>query len=108
MAVRANQDNFEELVLKSPVPVLVDFYSDSCIPCKMISPMLAELEEAHEGSLSVVKVNVGFETGLTEAWHVMAAPTLVLFQNGTEVGRISGKLKKQELESFAGQVLAGE
>lgn len=51
MAARANAENFEELVLKSELPVLVDFYSDSCIPCKMMAGVVGDIEDDYEGSL---------------------------------------------------------
>ena len=60
MAQRINKDNFEEKVLKSPLPVLVDFYSDSCIPCKQLSPVLGDIEDEREDTLSVYKVTVSY------------------------------------------------
>ena len=64
MAARANAENFEELVLKSELPVLVDFYSDSCIPCKMMAGVVGDIEDDYEGKLNVYKVNVNFDESL--------------------------------------------
>ena len=89
MAARANAENFEELVLKSELPVLVDFYSDSCIPCKMMAGVVGDIEDDYEGKLNVYKVNVNFE--------VLAAPTFVAFNKGAETGRIAGKTTKDAL-----------
>ena len=61
MAARANAENFEELVLKSELPVLVDFYSDSCIPCKMMAVVVGDIEDDDEGTLNGYKVNVKFD-----------------------------------------------
>lgn len=60
MAARISKDNFEAEVLKSELPVLVEFYSDSCIPCKQMSPILGGIEDDYEDKLKVVKVNVNF------------------------------------------------
>ena len=57
MAVRINKDDFEEKVLKSDLPVIVDFYSDSCIACKKLAPALGDVEDDYEGKLYVYKVN---------------------------------------------------
>ena len=65
MAARANAENFEELVLKSELPVLVDFYSDSCIPCKMMAGVVGDIEDDYEGKLNVYKVNAVSYTHLT-------------------------------------------
>ncbi|MBQ8134731.1 MAG: thioredoxin fold domain-containing protein [Clostridia bacterium] len=97
MAVRINQESFEAEVLKAEIPVLADFYSDSCVPCKRLSPLLAEVEEENADSLKVVKININFDTGLAEQYEVQAAPTLILFKNGEEVDRLRGSVKKAEI-----------
>ncbi len=97
MAARINQENFEAEVLKAELPVLADFYSDSCVPCKRLSPLLAEVEEENAESLKVVKINVNFDTELAEKYEVQAAPTLILFKNGEEIDRLIGSVKKTEI-----------
>ena len=97
MALRVNEDNFETEVLKSEIPVLADFYSDSCVPCKRLSPVLAEIEEELTDSLRVVKININFDIALAEKYEVLSAPTLILFKNGTEVQRLSGAVKKADI-----------
>ncbi len=97
MAARINQENFEAEVLKAELPVLADFYSDSCVPCKRLSPLLAEVEEENADSLKVVKINVNFDTELAEKYEVQAAPTLILFKNGEEIDRLIGSVKKTEI-----------
>lgn len=106
MAGRIDAASFEERVLKADKPVLVDFYSDTCIPCKRLNPQLAKLEEARAGELDVVKVNINFDTQVAVDNGVMAAPTLVLFQGGKEVGRTVGFKKLEELEEFIDGALA--
>ncbi|MCI7104281.1 MAG: thioredoxin, partial [Lachnobacterium sp.] len=68
MAARISKDNFEAEVLKSELPVLVEFYSDSCIPCKQMSPILGGIEDDYEDKLKVVKVNVNFDAELAEQY----------------------------------------
>lgn len=97
MALRVNEDNFEAEVIKSGIPVLADFYSDSCVPCKRLSPVLAEIEEELSGSLKVVKININFDSALAEKYEVLSAPTLILFKNGDEAERLSGAVKKAEI-----------
>ena len=77
--------------------VLADFYSDSCVPCKRLSPVLAELEEAYGDALKVEKININFDLPLAERYEVQAAPTLIFFQNGAEKDRRKGLVKKAEL-----------
>ena len=83
MAERINQDNFDTKILQAEGVAVADFYSDSCVPCKRISPLLAELEEAHE-NVYVGKVNVAYDTELAEKHEVASTPTLIFFRNGTE------------------------
>lgn len=106
MAERIDAASFEERVLKADKPVLVDFYSDTCIPCKRLNPQLAKLEEARAGELDVVKVNINFDTQVAVDNGVMAAPTLVLFQDGMEASRTVGFKKLEELEEFIDGALA--
>lgn len=97
MAVRVNQENFQQEVLEAKGLVLADFYSDSCIPCKRLSPVLSELEETYGDALKVVKINVNFDMALAERYEVQAAPTLISFQDGVEKDRRKGLVKKAEL-----------
>ena len=93
MAVKVSIDNFENEVLKSEKPVLADFYSDSCIPCKMLSPVLSQVESEYQDRIKVAKINVNFNSELTEKYGVQAAPTLVFFKNGEEIERLRGAVR---------------
>lgn len=97
MAVRINADIFEAEVLQSDIPVLADFYSDSCVPCKRLSPVLAEVEEEYTDSIKVVKININFDTELAERYEVQAAPTLILYKDGKEADRLRGAIKKADI-----------
>lgn len=97
MAARITKDEFEEKVLKADKPVLVDFYSDTCIPCKKMSGVVAKIEEEYEGKAYVYKVNSVYETELTEKYEVQAAPTFIIFKNGEETARLRGVQPKDAL-----------
>lgn len=97
MAERWNTDNFKEKINEKDKLVLVDFYSDSCVPCKRMSPVLAELEETYPDNLSLGKVNIAYEDALVETYEVSSAPTLVFFKDGNEVTRLTGVQKKADL-----------
>lgn len=97
MARRVNADNFEELVLKADKPVLLDFYSDTCIPCKRMAGPLGEVEDEYEDRISVYKVNVNYDETLAQKYDVMAAPTLVFLVNGEEKARLTGAAGKEEI-----------
>lgn len=90
MALRVSKDDFEEKVLNQNVPVLVDFYSDSCVACKKLAPVLGDIEDHYEDRLCVVKVNTNFDPELAEQYRVMSNPTMVLFREGEEIGRRIG------------------
>lgn len=97
MAERIGKDEFEGKVLKSDRPALVDFYSDSCIACKRISPTLGQAEDALEGQYHFYKVNTNFEEELTGEYEILSSPTLIVFQSGKEMERKTGAQKPEEL-----------
>lgn len=103
MAERVNKADFEQKVLRSELPVVVDFYSDSCIACKKLNPVLADAEEAYEGKLRIYKVNTNFDAELAEVYSVMANPTLIFFKGGKTAARITGALGKEELDQWITQ-----
>ena len=105
MAVRVNQDNFEAKVLQSEKPVLFDFYSDTCIPCKRMAGLLGDLEEEYEDKIHVYKINVNYDEKLAEQYQVMSVPTLVFLVNGEEKSRLTGAAGKDEIvKLFAGNL----
>ena len=94
MAERIKLSDFEEKVLNSSVPVLVDFYSDSCVPCKRLAPVVGTVEDERAESLSVYKVNINFDADAASEYEV------VLFKDGKETARHTGVFRKDELTSW--------
>ena len=78
MAVRVSNADFEEKVLKEKLTVLVDFYSDSCVACKKLAPVLGNAEDDYEDKIKIYKVNTNFDVELAEQYEVQANPTLIL------------------------------
>lgn len=105
MAKRVSSEEFETEVLGSDLPVVVEFYSDSCIPCKQLSPILGGLEDDYEDQVKIVKVNVNFDAELAQKYDVAASPTLLFFKDGNEVDRIRGLVKRPELEETVKKIL---
>ena len=97
MAIRVNQDSFKTEVLEADRMTLVDFYSDSCVPCKRLSPVLAGLEEQYGGKVKFAKININFDATLAEQYEVQSVPTIIFFKNGEAVFRLNGSLKKNEI-----------
>ena len=89
--------NFENEVIKSEIPVLVDFWATWCGPCRMVAPVVDEIAEEREGKLKVVKVNVDDEADLAMKYGISAIPTLLLFKNGEIAGKVVGALPKASL-----------
>lgn len=92
--------NFEEEVLKSEIPVLVDFFATWCGPCKMLAPVIAELAEKYEGKVKVGKVNVDEENELAMKYQISSIPTLVLFKEGKIINIKVGLSSKSEIENM--------
>lgn len=105
MAKRVSEADFQAEVLDAGLPVLVEFYSDSCIPCKQLSPILGGLEDDYEDQIKIVKVNVNFDADLAAKYEVAASPTILIFKDGTEVQRVRGLIKRPELEALVKEVL---
>lgn len=89
--------NFEEEVLKSELPVLVDFWAPWCGPCRMLAPELEAFAEEVEGKIKVGKVNVDEEGELAREFGIMSIPTLLVFKNGEQVNKSMGFCQKDKL-----------
>lgn len=97
--ITLTKDNFEDEVLNSDVPVLVDFWASWCGPCRMISPIIEEIA-AEENGIKVGKVNVDDEPELASTYNIMSIPTIMVFKNGEVVNVAVGAKPKSALLSL--------
>ncbi|MCD6594411.1 thioredoxin [bacterium] len=92
-----NNSNFEEKVLKSGIPVLIDFYADWCAPCKMMEPAVEAFADAYIQKVSVFKLNVDENPMIAAQFHIMSIPTMLVFKNGKPVTSIIGAVSLKKL-----------
>ena len=91
---------FNNEVLESPIPVLVDYWAEWCGPCKMIAPALDESAENYAGRLDIAKINVDENQRVPSQYHVRGIPTLMQFKNGEVVATKIGAMSKSQLAAF--------
>lgn len=97
MEIKITKDNFEEEVIKSELPVVVDFWADWCGPCKMLTPVIEELAKDFEGKIKVGKLNVDEEGELAMQFKVASIPTVMKFENGEIIKFSIGFRTKEQL-----------
>ncbi len=93
-----DDSNFDQIVLQSKTPVLVDFWAAWCGPCRMVAPLIEELAEEYEGRVSFGKVDVDQNPKIATKYGVMSIPTLILFKDGKPISNIVGFRPKAELK----------
>ncbi len=98
--VHVSDASFEDDVLKSETPVLVDFWAEWCGPCKMIAPILEEISNEYAGKVKIAKLNIDENSGTPPQFGIRGIPTLILFKNGHAEATKVGALTKSQLAAF--------
>ena len=104
MSTAVTESTFEQEVLSSETPVLVDFWAEWCGPCHAVAPILDKIVEERTGELKLVKVNIDEEQGLAERYGIASIPTMVLFKDGEPAAAAIGAQPKGALERQLGLV----
>ena len=105
LEAEVNGNNFQQEVLESSIPVLVDLWAPWCIPCRMISPIVEELGNDNQGKLKVCKLNTDENQNIAARYGIQGIPTLLFFKNGQEVDRIVGVTPKPIIQKKLDAIL---
>jgi thioredoxin len=98
-------ETFEQEVLKSNVPVLVDFWAEWCGPCKALAPTVDQVAQKYDGKAKVVKLNVDDNNNTAQRYGIKGIPTLILFKGGSEAERVVGATSKENISRMIDRVL---
>lgn len=98
------KDNFDSEVMKSDIPVVVDFWASWCGPCKMLSPVVAQIAEESQGKIKVCKINIDEEEELAMKYQIMSIPTLLIVKNGEVVNKSIGFMSKEDIYKLFGDI----
>ncbi|MCD6162660.1 MAG: thioredoxin [candidate division Zixibacteria bacterium] len=104
--LQITEQNFETEVLKSDIPVLVDFWAEWCAPCRMIGPIVKELASEYDGKLRVAKLDVDSLGSIAQRYRILSIPTVIIFKNGEVASQIIGAVPKKDLVSQVEKAIA--
>ena len=97
--IELNDSNFDDEVVKSDLPVLVDFWAEWCGPCKTIAPSVEKISEEYSDKLKVGKLDVDSNPNISSTFGIRSIPTLLIFKNGSPVDQIVGAVSKEEISA---------
>lgn len=103
--IHLNRTNWNDIVLNSNLPVLVDFWAEWCGPCRMVGPIVEQLAQSLDGKVKVSKLNVDQNQEIAMKYNVQSIPSLILFKNGKEIARTVGLSPKEKYEKFVNNAL---
>lgn len=100
MSIQINSENFNEEVIESKMPIMVDFFATWCGPCKMLSPIIEQISDEYDGKICVKKVDIDESPDLAQKFEIMSVPMLVFFKDGEVKKRESGFMSKEQLKNI--------
>jgi len=107
MEYRFNENNFTDEVIKSDIPVMIDFYAEWCGPCRMMSPIVEEFAKNYEGKVKIGKINVDEESDLAMRFGVQSIPSFIFVKDGKVIERITGAMPRSILRNYLDELAAG-
>lgn len=107
MEYKFNENNFADEVIKSDIPVMIDFYAEWCGPCRMMSPIVKEFANDYAGKVKIGKINVDEESDLAMRFGVQSIPSFIFIKDGKVIERITGAMPKPVLRDYLDELAAG-
>jgi thioredoxin len=100
--IRMNDSNFDRIVHDASATLLVDFYADWCVPCKIMSPVLDEIAHEHRGRVLIAKLDTETNPNTAARFNIRSIPTVIVFERGVEKSRQSGAMRQDQIETLLG------